>query len=538
MRRVGGLSCLSGALIIVFWWWFGMAVPVTVNPLAPGEKIECLSYAPYRDGQTPIELSTRIEPWQIEDDLKRLAPLTDCIRVYSVHQGLDQVIPIASRYGLKVLQGIWLGRDPVFNRAQIATAVDVVNRYPETVRAVVVGNEVLLRGEMSAAALAETIRQVKKQVSVPVTYADVWEFWLRNRDLLNAVDFVTIHILPYWEDDPIPADRAADHVASIRRKVAESFPGKDILVGEVGWPSEGRMREGALPSPSNQARVLREVISRAKAENFRINLIESFDQPWKRRFEGTVGGYWGLLDGITREPKFAWDRPVSDHPHWIAFAAAGLGIAFLVFATAFIAARRTGQLKFVMRTWIPIAAVATTAGALLGLTLEQGLTESFALGGVVRAVALTALAILAPIAGGAALAARVRLPALAETLGRRRSRPESPFAFAAGLTFAAIVIAAVYAALGMVFDPRYRDFPDAALTAAIVPVLLLALFMPRGEGERPLAEIIAAVALAVSAIYIVLNETVANVQAVWFAGVLIVLAFTLTRVRDAQSSAR
>jgi exo-beta-1,3-glucanase (GH17 family) len=538
MKRVGGLFCLSAALIVAFWWWLGSPEPVTVKAVAPGEKIECLSYAPYRDRQTPVELSTRIEAGQIEDDLRRLAPLTNCIRTYSVHQGLDQVVPIAKRYGLKVLQGIWLGRDPEFNRNQIATAVALVNRYPEVVEAVVVGNEVLLRGEMSAAALADTIRLVKQQVPVPVTYADVWEFWLRNRDLLRAVDFVTVHILPYWEDDPIPAAMAADHVASIRRQVGESFPGKDILIGEVGWPSEGRMREGALPSPSNQARVLREVISRSKTEKFRINLIEAFDQPWKRRFEGTVGGYWGLLDGETRAPKFAWDQPVSDHPHWIGFAASGLGLALLVFGAAFMATPQKDETAFSIRIWIAVAAIGTAAGALLGLTVEQGLTESFELGGLVRAIALTALGVVVPIAGAAALGARVRIPVLSESLARRRDRPQNPVAMAAGLALVATLLATLYAALGLVFDPRYRDFPDAALTAAVVPFFLLSVTQARGMGVRPLAELIAAVTLVACAIYITFNETLANWQAWWLALTLIAFGFTLMRSRVAQNSER
>ncbi len=101
---------------------------------------------------------------------------------------------------------------------------------------------------------------------------------------------------------------------AIRSRVAASFPGKDILIGEVGWPSAGRMREGALPSPANQALVLEEVMARARANNYRVNLIEAFDQPWKRKLEGTVGGYWGLLTSGGREPKFAWGEPVSEPP--------------------------------------------------------------------------------------------------------------------------------------------------------------------------------------------------------------------------------
>ena len=167
-----------------------------------------------------------------------------------------------------------------------------------------VGNEVLLRGEMTPSDLAATIRSVKAQVAVPVTYADVWEFWLRNREIYDAVDFVTIHILPYWEDFPIRAKYAAAHVDAIRKRMAVAFPGKEILIGETGWPSEGRMREGALPSRTNQARVVSEILDLAKRENFRVNLIEAYDQPWKRQLEGTVGGYWGLFDSVQRALKY------------------------------------------------------------------------------------------------------------------------------------------------------------------------------------------------------------------------------------------
>ena len=87
--------------------------------------------------------------------------------------------------------------------------------------------------------------------------------------------------------------------------MAVAFPGKEILIGETGWPSAGRMREGALPSRTNQARVVSEILALAKRENFRVNLIEAYDQPWKRQLEGTVGGYWGLIDAAKRARKIS-----------------------------------------------------------------------------------------------------------------------------------------------------------------------------------------------------------------------------------------
>ena len=55
----------------------------------------------------------------------------------------------------------------------------------------------------------------------------------------------------------------------------------------------------------------------------------------------------------------------------------------------------------------------------------------------------------------------------------------------------------------------------------------------RPAGSRALAETVAAFVLAVSAVYIVLNESFANWQAVWFCAGLLGLGFILARARDA-----
>ena len=296
-----------------------------------------MSYAPFRGDQNPLGPGTMVEPWQIDADLAQLKPLTSCIRTYSIDHGLDKIPEIAQRHGMKVLHGLWLSSLPELNRRQIDTTIELANQFPDVIEAVIVGNEVLLRGEMSAPELARTIREVKAKVPMRVTYADVWEFWLRHRDVAAAVDFITVHILPYWEDHPIPVGQAARHVDLIRKQIVAAFPDKEIFLGEFGWPSAGRMREGALPSPVNAARVLHEVVALGKRENYRVNLIEAYDQPWKRKLEGTVGGYWGLYDAYERKAKFVWGAAVSNHPNWRWQAAGGIAFAALVFAAALAA---------------------------------------------------------------------------------------------------------------------------------------------------------------------------------------------------------
>lgn len=534
MRNAIGAFLLSAAVIAAAWWWLGQPIALSSAPLAPGEKLECVSYAPYRDNETPINLSTRVEAWRIEEDLKQLSAVTGCVRTYSVHQGLDQVAPIARKLGMKVLQGLWLGRDRDFNKVQIDGAIEIAKKYPDVVRAVVVGNEVLLRGELSPASLAEIVRDVKRQVPVQVTYADVWEFWLRSPELVPAVDFVTIHILPYWEDLPIPAETAADHVVSIRRQVAQSFPGKDIMIGEVGWPSEGRMREGALPSRYNEARVLQDVIARAKQENFHLNVIEAFDQPWKRQFEGTVGRHWGLLDAQTRQPKFLWGRPVSNHPQWPLMAGVGIALAAVVVGAAFFFFNQKGEANFSGYVSLEVAASAIVGGVMLGLTVEQALIESFALGGLVRSAMLLFVAIVSPVVCAVALARGVSIPPLTLIFGRASERTKDRARLALGLMLAAVIVVSLQTALGLVFDARYRDFPAAALTSGVLPFGLLLVRCARDSGARPVAETLAAAILALSAIYVAWHETLANWQALWTCAAFVLLAVILERSRAAQ----
>lgn len=523
---------VSATVVAAVWAWLGTPVAMPYVPLKPGEKLYCVSYAPYRQGQTPFDTTTRIPAAQIDEDLTKLAKLTDCVRIYAVDQGLDQVVPLAAKHGLKVLMGVWLSKTPAKTRAQIDTAVRLAGQYPQAIRAVVVGNEVLLRGEMSGGDLASTIRSVKAQVNVPVTYADVWEFWLRNPQVAAAADFITIHILPYWEDVPVAADQAAAHVAAIRARVAQAFPGKNILIGEMGWPSQGRMREGALPSPANQARVIQDVLALAARDHFHVNVIEAFDQPWKRALEGTVGGYWGLFDAGTRQPKFDWGQAVSNHPLWRWQAAGGMAFAVLVFAAA-VAVRRKETAAPIL--WLAVTVNATVGGVLIGWAAANVPIESFDLGGWLRNLALTAVAAASPLALSAALMRGTPLPRLSCVLSPASSRSGDSLERIVGWIAIATMLLAVQSALGLVFDPRYRDFPFAPLTAAVLPFVVHSLVMPRAPGRAGVAERAAAGLLALSAVYIVPNEGLANWQSLWLAAAFVAFAVTLVRTRGAQN---
>jgi glucan 1,3-beta-glucosidase len=532
LRTPLALLLISLCAIAAVWWWLATPINLARAPIDPNAKLLCVSYAPFRDAQTPLSPTTRIAPEQIAQDLAQLASVTDCVRTYSVENGLDQVPALAAKAGLKVIQGIWLGSSRLKNLAQISTVVRLAKEYPGVITSVVVGNEVLLRGEMTTADLAATIRSVKSQVAVPVTYADVWEYWLRNREVYDAVDFVTIHILPYWEDFPIRAKHAAAHVDAIRKRMAVAFPGKEILIGETGWPSEGRMRDAALPSRTNQARVVSEILSMAKQENFRVNLIEAYDQPWKRQLEGTVGGYWGLFDSH-RTVKYPPGQAISNYPFWKLQMASGMALSVFVFFAAWLTLRRRPWTPR-LASWIAVGLSATTAGILLGVATDKMFYESYGVGGWLGWGALLAAAIASPLLCANALMSGRALPTFLELLGPRETRCKSVLTIILGAALLVTVLIGAETALGFVFDPRYRDFPFAALTMAVLPFASLMLLNRPQDGARPIAEAIFAGLLAGAALYTGFNEGVDNWQSLWTCALYGLLAITLWQARAGQ----
>jgi exo-beta-1,3-glucanase (GH17 family) len=533
LRTPLALLLLSLGAIAAVWWWLATPITLVRAPIDPNAKLLCVSYAPFRGAQTPLDLTTYIAPEQIAQDLAQLAKISDCVRTYSMENGLDQVPALAAKAGLKVILGIWLGSNRLKNQAQVSTAVALTKEFPGVITAVVVGNEVLLRGEMTTSDLAAIIRSVKSQVSVPVTYADVWEYWLRNREVYDAVDFVTIHILPYWEDFPIRAKNAAAHVDAIRKQMAVAFPGKEILIGETGWPSEGRMRDGALPSRTNQARVVSEILNMAKQENFRVNLIEAYDQPWKRQLEGTVGGNWGLFDSVRRAIKYPPGEAISNFPLWKLQMGCGMALSVFVFGAAWLTLRRRPWTPR-LASWIAVGLSATTAGILLGVATDKMFYESYGVGGWLLWGALLTAAIASPLLCANALMSGRALPTFLELVGPRDARTKSMLAMLLGATLVVTTLIGAETALGFVFDPRYRDFPFAALTMAVVPFSTLMLLNRPQEGVRPVAEAVFAGLLAAGALYTVFNEGPNNWQSLWTCAVYFLLAITLWRARAVQ----
>lgn len=428
------LAAVAGT---AWWWQLGRPVPL---PDAPSARIACVSYAPFREpGQTPFDLHAFVSPQQIDADLRALSQRFDCVRTYSQGQGLDAVPAIAARHGMKVLAGIWLGRDRVANAREVQLGIAAARAHPQVLRGMIVGNEVLLRGELSPAALGGYVRQVRDAVAVPVSYADVWEFWLRYPQMAQAVDYLTIHILPYWEDEPVPPERAVRHVAKVYAQVQRAFPDRRVMIGETGWPSAGRPRRAASASVVNEARYLREFLAYAEHAQLPYNVIEAFDQPWKRAQEGTVGGYWGIFNRAA-QPKFPMQGPVVEEPRWwLGWLAGACGMALFVAAGGW------------RRRW--------RGGAGMGALALTGVASGTALAWQYRQMAYACRNLFEwSVSIGAAIGALVTAVLLARALASSLTGRKETVLPPRGLRLAWLFVLALLDLL-LVFDGRYRDFP-------------------------------------------------------------------------------
>ena len=161
-----------------------------------------------------------------------------------------------------------------------------------------------------------------------------------------------MHLFPYWEG--VDVESAVDFCFRELKAVQAAYPKKPVIIGEIGWPSEGRIRAGAVASVSNEALFLRRFLARAEKEGERYYIMEAFDQPWKARDEGAVGAYWGIYD-VNRQPKFEFTAPIVRIPAWHMLAAISVTLALLMLGVFYM---HSGSLRTRGRTLLAIVVYA------------------------------------------------------------------------------------------------------------------------------------------------------------------------------------
>ena len=296
---------------------------------------------------------------ELASDVEMLSHYTKRLRTYSAADA--EIIPaLARKYGMTVTAGAWLYGNESKNDLEMKRLIELA-RDNSNVDRVMVGNETILRGDLTPKQLIKYIDIAKRRIRVPVSTAESWDVWLYNKEMRTVakhVDFITVHLLPYWEG--VPRAAAVDHVMIRYAEMQREYPNKKIVIGEVGWPSGGSrvaIKNQANPnepisystaSVTDEAQFIREFLPLAKAKKLDYYLMEAIDQPWKRADEGRTGAYWGIFNA-DREPKFTFDGEVVPDPAWPRKATVASILALfpiIAFCVAFARFRIGGRLFF------------------------------------------------------------------------------------------------------------------------------------------------------------------------------------------------
>lgn len=310
---------------VALWGWADRPVAA---PDIHG-AIHGAAYQPYRPGQSPTGAQPSAD--EIDQDLALLSRHMRAVRTYSSLGPLAELPRLAARHGLEVVQGIWVDDDGARARREIEAGVPAAES-PNVAR-ILVGNEAILRGDLTAVELAPYLEEVRRRTGKPVSTAETWAVWLANPALAEHVDFIAIHVLPYWEETT--TRKAVAYAIDKVQRVQARFPEKEVIVAEVGWPSDGRPRWRLQPGLATEARFVREIVAFMRDAGIEAYLMEAFDGTWKYTIEGSVGAYWGLFDAA-RQLKFPLGGPIHARPHWplLATLSALIGLAGILWLWA------------------------------------------------------------------------------------------------------------------------------------------------------------------------------------------------------------
>ena len=254
------------------------------------DRIHGISFSPYVAGQGP---GTILGEAQIRQRLSVIQPYVTAVRSFSCTDGNELIPAIAKENGLDTMVGIWLGDDPDKNEEELARGIEVANAGHADILAV--GNEVLLRGDLSEDELVDFINRARAACpDVDVGYVDAYFEFVVHPRITEACDVILANCYPFWEG--CPADYAVPYMKEMYRQATQAANGKRVIISETGWPDRGTAFEGSHPSYENAVRYFINTYKWAEEEGIDVFYFSSFDEDWKVEKEGDVGAYWGLWD--------------------------------------------------------------------------------------------------------------------------------------------------------------------------------------------------------------------------------------------------
>jgi len=327
-----------------------------------------------------IRDSHDIEPTlkELKEDLKLLSAMDiKFLRTYKVHRpqasnllkAISELKKDDPSFEMYVMLGAWISCKNAFtdkpdhtaesedNEEEIATAVELANKYPDIVKVLAVGNEAMVKWAASyyvepgvILKWVNHLQEMKKSGELSkdlwITSSDNFASWGGGSDeyhvedldnLIKAVDYISVHTYPmhdthynpdFWgveENETELSDLEKIDAAMLRAKkysmaqynevqkyMKSLGVEKPIHIGETGWASFSNGHYGNEGSKATdelkQAIYYEHMREWTNKEGIACFYFEAFDEKWKdAKNQGGSENHFGLFK-VNGEAKYAlWD---------------------------------------------------------------------------------------------------------------------------------------------------------------------------------------------------------------------------------------
>jgi len=263
---------------------------------------------------------------QIDEDLRHVEQghLANAIRFYGQTCNLDQVPGRVQAVApsLSVYSGVACQTASTVSQ-EITTMAANANTHTNVKAAVICNEPSIANPPIPATTLATYLTEAKGKITrsdVTLSVADIWSAWLDSsyqQRLGPLVDTLIVHVHPYWDNQCVTY--GAQYVEERIAAVQQAYPGKQIVLGETGWPTAGTPQPQAAtnctglgqptsfgdPSILNQQRFLQDFLARPGLSTLPFFYFESYDEPSKADEPNGVGPNWGthFVDGTCKAPS-------------------------------------------------------------------------------------------------------------------------------------------------------------------------------------------------------------------------------------------
>jgi len=292
--------------------------------IEPGKAI---CYSGFREGQMPGGVVPTYE--EIKEDLLILHKHWKYLRLYDCDEHAEIVLEVIQKedFDFKVMLGAYivaevnnygcpwggsyteeqLMANKAQNLYQIKKLIVLANQYPTIIFSLSAGNEACVDWTdhyVPVDSVIRYVKMIKKGTKQPVTFCENYLPWLdKLKDLVNEVDFISIHTYPVWEYKNI--HEAMEYTKQNYFSVANTYPNKPVVITEAGWTTYSNGR-GICPSNVSeeyQRTYYNDLISWCEEDDILTFVFEAFDESWKGSEEALEPEkHWGLFK-VDRTPK-------------------------------------------------------------------------------------------------------------------------------------------------------------------------------------------------------------------------------------------